>query len=145
MSQVKIELNNHYYWLLRIHFFFKVKPYFFSTMLIVRNLKNVGSEQQSNNVVCGKSGSQSQKAFLCESCSFVSDYLRPHGLYSPWNSPGQNTGVCLLYLLQGIFPTQGLNPGLPRCRWILYQLSHNTYTNTIISNTSTDKSIIDIF
>ena len=36
----------------------------------------------------------------------------------------QNTGVDSLSLLQGIFPTQGLNPGLPHCRWILYQLSH---------------------
>ena len=45
-------------------------------------------------------------------------------LYSPWNSPGQNTGVGSLSLLQGIFPTQGLNPGLPHCWWILYQLSH---------------------
>ena len=43
--------------------------------------------------------------------------------YSPWNSSGQNTGG-ILSLLQGIFPTQGLNPGLPHCRWILYQLSH---------------------
>ena len=42
----------------------------------------------------------------------VSDSLQPHGLYSPWNSPGQNTGVCSGSLLQGIFPTQGLNPGL---------------------------------
>ena len=49
--------------------------------------------------------------------------LWPHGLYSPWNSPSQNTGVGSLSLLQGIFPTQGLNPGLPHCRWILYQLS----------------------
>ena len=48
----------------------------------------------------------------------------PHGLYSPWNSPGQNTGVGSLSLLQGIFPTQGLNPGLCHCRWILYQLNH---------------------
>ena len=54
----------------------------------------------------------------------MSDSLRPHGLYSPWNSPGQNTGVGSLSLLQGIFPTQGLNPGLTRCRQILYQLSH---------------------
>ena len=46
------------------------------------------------------------------------------GLYSPWNSPGQNTGVGSLSLLQGIFPTQGSNPGLPHCRWICYQLSH---------------------
>ena len=45
-------------------------------------------------------------------------------LYSPWNSPGQNTGVGSLSLLQGIFPTQGSNPGLPHCRQILYQLSH---------------------
>ena len=36
----------------------------------------------------------------------------------------QNTGVGSLSLLQGIFPTQGLNPGLPHCRQILYQLSH---------------------
>ena len=48
----------------------------------------------------------------------------PYGLYSPWNSPGQNTGVGSLFLLQGIFPTQGSNPGLPHCRQILYQLSH---------------------
>ena len=49
---------------------------------------------------------------------------QPHGLYSPWNSPGQNSGVGSLCLLQGIFPTQGLNPGLPHCRPILYQLGH---------------------
>ena len=59
-----------------------------------------------------------------EGHSAVSDSLQPHGLYSPWNSPGQNTGVGNLCLLQGIFPTQGVNPGLPRCRQILYQLSH---------------------
>ena len=41
-----------------------------------------------------------------ESRSVVSDSLRPHGLCSPWNSPGQNTGVGSLSLLQGIFPTQ---------------------------------------
>ena len=54
----------------------------------------------------------------------VSNSLGPHGLHSPWNSPGQNTGVGSLSLLQGIFPTQGSNPGLPHCKWILYQLSH---------------------
>ena len=43
---------------------------------------------------------------------------------SPWNSPDQNTGVGSLSLLQGIFPTQGLNQGLPHCRQTLYQLSH---------------------
>ena len=59
-----------------------------------------------------------------ESHSVMSDSLRPHGLYSSWNSPGQNTGVGSLSLLQGIFPTQGSNPGLLHCRQILYQLRH---------------------
>ena len=54
----------------------------------------------------------------------MSESLRTHGLYSPWNSPGQNTGVSNLSLLQGIFPTQGLNPSFPHCRQIFYQLSH---------------------
>ena len=54
----------------------------------------------------------------------MSDSLRPQGLYSPWSSLGQNTGVSSLSLQQGIFPTKGLNPGLPHCRQILYKLSH---------------------
>ena len=58
-----------------------------------------------------------------ESHSVVSDSQQPHGLYSPWNSPGQNTGVSSLSLLQGIFPTQESNWGLLHCRQILYQLS----------------------
>ena len=57
------------------------------------------------------------KASESEICSVVSDY-------SPWNSLSQNTGVGSLSLLQGIFSTQGSNPGLPHCRQILYQLSH---------------------
>jgi len=43
---------------------------------------------------------------------------------SPWNSPGQNTGVGSPSLLQRIFPTQRSNPGLLSCRQVLYQLSH---------------------
>ena len=50
--------------------------------------------------------------------------FRPHGLFCPWNSPGRNTGVGSLSLLQGIFLIQGSNPGLPHFWWILYQLSH---------------------
>ena len=57
---------------------------------------------------------------MCVSCSVMSNSLQPHGLYSPCNSPGQNTGVGSLSLLQKIFPTQGSNPGLPHCRRILY-------------------------
>ena len=56
--------------------------------------------------------------------ALVSGSLRPHGLYSPWNSPGQNTGVGSLSLLQGIFPIQGWNPGLLHCRHSVYQLNH---------------------
>ena len=61
---------------------------------------------------------------VSESHSVLSDFLRTHGLYSLWNSLGQNTGVGSLSLLQGIFPTQGSNPGLLHCGWVLYQLSH---------------------
>ena len=43
---------------------------------------------------------------------------------TPWDSQGKSTGVGYHFLLQGIFPTQGSNPGVPLCRWILYQLSH---------------------
>ena len=59
-----------------------------------------------------------------ESHSVMSDSLQPHGLYSPWNSPSQNTVMGSLSLLQRIFPTQELNPGFLHCRRILYQLSH---------------------
>ena len=59
--------------------------------------------------------------------SVVSSSLRPHELYSPWNSPGQSTWVGSLSLLQGLFPTQRLKPGLLHCRWILNQLSHKGY------------------
>ena len=58
-------------------------------------------------------------------------------LYSPWNSPGQNTGVGSLSLLQGIFPTQRSKPGLPHYRQILYQLNHQgspTVTVPFINN-----------
>ena len=52
------------------------------------------------------------------------DPLQQARLLCPWNSPGKNTGVDCHTLLQGIFLTQVLNPGLPHCKWILYHLSH---------------------
>ena len=61
------------------------------------------------------------KVKVAQSCLTLCD---PIDCTSPWNSPGHNTGVGSLSLLQGISPTQGLNPGLPHCRQILYQLSH---------------------
>ena len=63
------------------------------------------------------------------SCSVVSSSLQPHGLkparlLRPWDSLGKNTGVGCRSLLQGIFSTQGSNPGLLHCRRTLYFLSH---------------------
>ena len=51
----------------------------------------------------------------------MSDFLRPHGLRS---LVGKSAGVSCYFLLQGIFPTQRLNLGLPHCRQTLYHLSH---------------------
>ena len=73
--------------------------------------------------------------YLCESrkivcansmCLTLCDPMdcSPPGFSVHRDSPGKNTGVGCQALLQGIFPTQGLNPGLSRCRWILYCLSH---------------------
>ena len=63
------------------------------------------------------------KTLESESRSVMSDSLGSPGLHSPWNSPGHYTEVGRLSLLQGIFPTQGLNPGLRHCRQILYRLN----------------------
>ena len=64
------------------------------------------------------------EALVSENRSVMSDSLWSYGLSSPCDSPGQNTGVGNHSLLQGIFSTQGSNPGLQHCTGILYQLSH---------------------
>ena len=64
-------------------------------------------------------GVQVQSLVWSESRSVVSDSWRPHGLYSSWNSPAHNTGVGSYSTFQGIFPTQGSNPGLLLWRQIL--------------------------
>ena len=79
-------------------------------------------KQCTEHQVTGGHGSESERH------SVVSTSLRPQGLEStrllcPWNSPGKNTGVGSHSLLQRIFPTQGLNLGLLRCRRILYHLN----------------------
>ena len=61
------------------------------------------------------------KVKVAQSCLTLCD---PMDYISPWNSPGQNTGVGSCSLLKEIFPTQESNSGLPHCRRILYQLSH---------------------
>ena len=78
-------------------------------------------ELLSTKIICILSY-QPMKVKVTQSCPTLCDPM--DWLYSPWNSPGQNTGVGSLSLLQEIFPSQGSNPGLLHCRWILYQLSH---------------------
>ena len=74
-----------------------------------------------------------------ESHSIVSDSLGPYGLHSPWNSPGQNTGMGSYSLPKGIFPTQGSNPGLSHCRRLLYHLSHQGSPKLIRIKTKTQQ------
>ena len=90
---------------------------------------------------------------LLFSLSVISDSLPPHGLWPtrllcPWPSPAKNTGMGCHFLLQGIFPTQGLNLCLLHCRQILYCLSHwgsssrwYTYTLRQTRQISTGNSI----
>ena len=95
-----------------------------------------GAMRQEMQAACRNWSQGNRFFFPSESHSVMSNSLWPHGLYSPWNSPGQNTGVGSLSLLQGIFPTQGWNPGLPHCRWILYQLSHRGSLREARKNTA---------
>ena len=72
----------------------------------------------------------------CISRSVVSDSFWPHvpwptRLPCPWNSPSKNPGMGCHSLLQGIFPTQGLNPGPLHCRKTLYHLSHSGPPNWV--------------
>ena len=98
----------------------------------LRGLQLLETNRMTLNVIVGEeveefTEEQTEKGELIlyeksasESCSVVSDFVC---MYSPWNSPGQNIGEGSLSLPQGIFPTQGLNPGLPHCRHILHHLS----------------------
>ena len=84
-------------------------------------------------------------AVVKQSRSVVSDSLQPCGLLParllrPWDSPGKNTGVGCHSLLQGIFPTQGLNPGLPHYRHTLYCLSHQGSPSHIYTQISRHRS-----
>ena len=92
-------------------------------------LKSLGSGRSYIQQLLFLGSLMQSKVKVAQSCPS----LRPHELYCPWNFPGQNTGAGRLSLLQGIFPTQGLNPGLPHCRQILYQLSHKESTRILES------------
>ena len=81
----------------------------------------------------------------------MSDSVRPHRwqptrLLFPWDSPGKNTGVGCPFLRQGIFLTQGSNPGLPHCMQTLYRLSYQrspSKTQKSSSKFQKDVSFID--
>ena len=64
---------------------------------------------------------------VAQSCPILCDSMdyNPPSSSVHEDSPGKNIGMGCHALLQGIFPTQGSNPGLPHCRWILYRLSHH--------------------
>ena len=96
---------------------------------------HLAAEQQQNsgyNSLCCKKRpccSSILHMCVCVSHSGMSNSLwlrvqKPARLLCPWDFPGKNTGVGYHFLLQGIFPTQELNPGLLHCRQILHSLSH---------------------
>ena len=102
---------------------FPLLPSVYFSFLYFLNLKNNKTQDIFTSLA-------SYELYLCMlSCSVMSNSLEPHGLQltrllCPWRFSGKNTGVDCHALLQGIFPTQGLNPGLSLCRQILYHLSH---------------------
>ena len=87
------------------------------------------STPSSSNILCEK-----REVKVTRSCPILCDPVD----YSSWNSPGQNTGVGCLSLLQGIFPTQGLNPGLLHGRQILDQLSYQGSPTLCTSSQSSE-------
>ena len=56
---------------------------------------------------------------VTQSCLFVTPWTVATRLLHPWNIPGKSTGVGCHFFIQGIFLTQGSNPGLPHCRQML--------------------------
>ena len=62
-------------------------------------------------------------SYESESHSVMSDSLQPHGLYIPWNFPGQNAGVVKPFPSPGDLPNPGIEPRSPTLQVILYQLS----------------------
>ena len=75
------------------------------------------TEHASNGSKVGYEYLELSEVKVAQSCPTL---CNPHGLQSPWNSPGQNSGVGSLSVLQGIFQTQESNRGLLHHRQILY-------------------------
>ena len=95
-----------------------------SSVLIIASVRLSAYSQQHNlfwRTLTKSPSSLKWSEVKWKSLSHVWLFATP---WTVWNSPGQNTWLGSLSLLQGIFPTQGLNPHLPHCRQNLYQLSH---------------------
>ena len=119
--------------------------YFFdhSAQHVVSQFPNQGSHpcplhKKHRVLTSGSPGKSLQYTIVVVQSPSCVRFLRPHGLQParllcPWDSPGKNTGVGCCFLLQEIFLTQALNPGLLHCRQILYQLS---YKESPLQNTS---------
>ena len=77
---------------------------------------------------------ESKESEIAQSCPTLCNPLdcSPPGSSIPWDSPGKNTGMGCHFLLQEIFPTQGLNLGLLHCRQTLYRLSHQGISSKVI-------------
>ena len=102
------------------------------TMLMTANASQSFPGLQ-NSQKCSEMFEEGEREVKSVSHSVLSHSLRldgllcpwePSGLLCPWDFPGKTTGVGCHSLLQGIFPTQGSNPGLLHCRQMLYRLSH---------------------
>ena len=82
-------------------------------------------KKKTHSLLIKSSNNKRLKVLVTQSCPTCDPMdCSPTRLLCPWNSLGKNTGVSCHFLLQGIFPTQGLNLGLPHCRQTLYQVSH---------------------
>ena len=77
-------------------------------------------------LLCTVVGERGMLCWVIQSCPILCDPMdsSPPGSSVCGDSPGEDTRVGCHALLQGIFPIQGSNPGLPHCPWILYHLSH---------------------
>ena len=97
-------------------------------------LRSVGSQRIGHNWACMHaitlSFTNTLEVKVAQLCPTFWDPMDCN--LCPWNSPGKNTGVGSHSLLQGIFPTQGSNPGLPHFRQIIYHPGHQwSSTNTL--------------
>ena len=104
------------------------KNWYFHTVVLEKTLESPLDFKEIKPVNPKGKESESEVAQSCLTLCNTMD-CSPTRLLRPWDSSGKNTGVGCHFLLQGIFPTQGSNPGLQHCRQMLYPLSHQGSPN----------------